>query len=127
MENMNGFTVPEHISISKSKGVKIVWKDGHASEYGLDYLRDACPCATCTGAHGAPPRAAQAASPFQLYKPALKMLGAEPVGSYALRIAWSDGHSTGIYSWEHLRGICPCAACRALREGSGAQERQPGA
>ena len=32
-------TDPEHIAISKSKGITIDWKDGHASTYGLDYLR----------------------------------------------------------------------------------------
>ena len=40
-------TDPEHIAISKSKGIKIDWKDAHHSEYGLVYLRDKCPCATC--------------------------------------------------------------------------------
>ena len=45
-------TEPEHIAVSKSKGIKIDWKDGHHSEYELRYLRDNCPCATCTGAHG---------------------------------------------------------------------------
>jgi hypothetical protein len=49
---------PEHIAISKSGGIKIDWKDGHHSEYGLVYLRDKCPCAACTGAHGTPPRQA---------------------------------------------------------------------
>ena len=39
-------TDPEHIAISKSKGITIDWKDGHASTYGLDYLRENCPCAT---------------------------------------------------------------------------------
>ena len=48
-----------------------------------------------------------------MYKPTLKMLSVEPVGNYAIRINWSDGHSTGIYSWEHLRQICPCPECRA--------------
>ena len=116
---MSYSTDPEHIAISKSKGVKIDWKDGHHSEYELVYLRDKCPCAGCTGAHGTPPRQPDApadpASPFQMYKPTLKMLGVEPVGNYAIRIHWSDGHSTGIYSWEHLRNICPCAECRKNR------------
>jgi len=105
---------PAHIAISKSKGIKIDWKDGHSSDYSLTYLRDKCPCAGCTGAHGTPPRQPEATqtSPFQMYKPALKMLGVEPVGNYAIRIHWSDGHSSGIYSWEHLRHICPCAECR---------------
>ena len=47
---------PEHIAISKSKGIRIDWKDGHHSDYPLGYLRDECPCATCTGAHGTEPQ-----------------------------------------------------------------------
>jgi len=105
-------TDAEHIAISKSKGIKIDWKDGHVSEYTLQYLRDKCPCAACTGAHGTPPRQPEASNPLQLFKPVLKMLSVEEVGHYAVRIHWSDGHSSGIYSWEHFREICPCAECR---------------
>ena len=85
------------------------------SEYGLTYLRDKCPCATCTGAHGTPPREPEerAANPFQMYKPALKMLSVEPVGNYAIRINWSDGHNTGIYSYEHFRRDLPLRCGRA--------------
>jgi len=106
-------TDPEKIAISKSKGITIEWKDGHKSEYGLTYLRDKCPCATCTGAHGTPPRQPESANPFQMYKPKLKIDAVEPVGNYALRIVWNDGHSTGLYSFEHFREICPCPECRA--------------
>jgi hypothetical protein len=35
-----------------------------------------------------------------------------PVGNYGISIAWSDGHSTGIYRFEVLREICPCRLCR---------------
>jgi DUF971 family protein len=108
-------TDPEHIAVSKSTGIKIDWKDNHHSEYPLNYLRDKCPCATCTGAHGTPPRQPggdATEGPFLMFKPRLKMLGVSPVGNYAIRIDWSDGHSTGIYSYEHLRHICPCNECR---------------
>jgi DUF971 family protein len=101
---------PEHIAISRSSGVKIDWRDGHHSHYELQYLRDRCPCATCSGAHGTPP---SPASPFALYKPALKIETVEPVGNYAIRIKWNDGHSSGIYSYEHFRLICPCGECSA--------------
>jgi DUF971 family protein len=104
---------PQHIAISKSKGVRIDWKDSHQSEYPLQYLRDHCPCATCANTHGSAPVKPQDASPFQLYKPALKIGSVEPVGSYALRIKWNDGHSAGIYSFEHFRSICPCPECAA--------------
>ena len=102
-------TEPEHIAVSKSKGIKIDWKDGHHSEYELRYLRDNCPCATCTGAHGATP-----SSSFQMYQEALKIAAVEPLGSYAVQINWSDGHKSGIYSYDHLRKICPCKDCGRL-------------
>lgn len=109
-------SVPEHIAISRAKGVTIDWKDGHKSEYGLEYLRDHCPCAQCTGAHGTPPRAKASDSPFTMYAPKLKMVDVEPAGNYALRIVWSDGHSTGLYSYRHFRDICPCPECAAARQ-----------
>jgi DUF971 family protein len=46
-----------------------------------------------------------------MFKPALKMLAVEGVGNYAIRINWSDGHNSGIYSYEHFRSICPCKQC----------------
>ncbi len=113
---------PAHIAISKSRGVKIDWEDGHKSEYSVAYLRDNCPCASCTGSEGGEPQrtnyqAEEKAdkSPFKMYKPALKMLDVGEVGTYAVRIDWNDGHNTGIYSFRHLRQICACAACVAER------------
>ena len=35
-----------------------------------------------------------------------------PVGAYAVQIVWSDGHDTGIYSFESLRSACACKECR---------------
>jgi DUF971 family protein len=111
---------PEHIAISKSKGIRIDWKDGHHSDYPLAYLRDECPCATCSGAHGTASQRSnysrEAANPFKMYTPTLRMLKVEPVGAYAVRIDWNDGHNTGIYSFDYLRRICSCAECKALRD-----------
>ena len=112
---------PEHIAISKSKGIKIDWADGHHSEYQLGYLRDECPCATCTGAHGTVPEktnyaktndAQEPGNPFKMFTPTLKMLKVEAVGAYAIQIQWSDGHGSGIYSFDHLRNLCRCPECR---------------
>jgi DUF971 family protein len=107
---------PDHIAISKSKGIQIDWKDGHHSQYSLAYLRDECPCASCTGAHGTEPQktdySSEPSSPFQMFKPTLKMLNVEAVGHYAIKIDWSDGHNTGIYSFDHLRKICSCPECK---------------
>src|SRR6202044_3491588 len=112
---------PEHIAIAKSKGIQIDWKDGHRSNYSLGYLRDECPCASCTGAHGTEPQKTNyseaPARPFFIFLPpptrTLKMLNVEALGHYSIRIDWSDGHNTGIYSYDHLRKICSCAECKA--------------
>jgi DUF971 family protein len=103
---------PRHVAVSRSKGIRIEWADGHHSEYQLAYLRERCPCATCTGVHGS---AGPAASPFQLYKPLLKIVHVEAAGGYAMQIRWNDGHATGLYSYDYLREICPCAECAASR------------
>ena len=106
---------PEHIAISKSNGIKIDWLGGHHSDYPLVYLRKQCPCATCTGAHGQEPKPYREPepNPFQMFAPRLKMDKIEAVGNYAIRIDWNDGHNTGIYSYDHLRKICPCESCVA--------------
>lgn len=116
-------SAPVHIAVSKSSGIRIDWQDGLHSEYPLAYLRDRCPCASCTGAHGAPPRKTDYSapaqpvtdSPFQMYKPALRINRVSPVGNYALQIHWNDGHDTGIYTWDYLRSISPGSS--AVTEG----------
>ncbi len=94
--------------------LRIEWSNGHVSVYPYRYLREKCPCATCTET---PAPASGAASPFPMLgvKP-LKPERAELVGRYALQIYWSDGHSSGIYAFDYLRGLCPCAECVSNRE-----------
>jgi prepilin-type processing-associated H-X9-DG protein len=105
---------PKHVDISLSQGVNIVWLDGHQSQYQLEYLRKNCPCATCRNVHGTgTPAAAAAVSAFPMFKAAMKLTSVEAVGRYAVRLQWNDGHNTGIYSFNHLREICPCEECRA--------------
>jgi DUF971 family protein len=41
----------------------------------------------------------------------------QPVGNYAISIRWSDGHSTGIYRFDYLRQVCPCARCGGVAGG----------
>ena len=86
--------------------LEVAWNDGHVSRYPVVYLRRACRCAACidewTGAQIL--RADQVPED-------VKPVRIDPVGRYAIHIAWSDGHTSGIYSFEHLRSICPCPAC----------------
>ena len=105
------------VHVTTGAGVDIVWADGHASHFDFAYLRENCPCATCSDERIkkeslAESSAAFASSPaLPMFKPKPRAQSATPVGQYAIQISFSDGHSTGIYSYEHLRSICPCAEC----------------
>lgn len=108
------------VNVSTGSGVDIAWKDGHQSHYSFQFLRDACPCALCdeertkTGRHpGQPPQTPPGQLP--MYREAAKPVEVAPVGKYAIRFAWNDGHQHGIFSWDLLRELCPCEACRAER------------
>jgi prepilin-type processing-associated H-X9-DG protein len=103
------------VHVTSGAGVDIVWADGHASHYDFPYLRDECPCATCNderirksaGAVAAP--VASAALP--MFKPKTRAQKATTMGNYAIQITFTDGHATGIFSYDHLRSICPCTDC----------------
>ena len=105
------------VHVSTGAGVDITWSDAHTSHYEFKYLRDLCPCAMCdderkkkeAAKFGEGPQLSSPALP--MFKPVAKARAAKPVGNYALQIEFTDGHSTGIYSFEYLREICPCDAC----------------
>jgi len=105
---------PATIALSReAHHLRIVWQDGHESIYPLDALREACPCAVCRGGHEF--MGPQFDPDLIELKPARSydVRDIQAVGSYAIQITWSDGHSSGIYSWDYLRRICPCPLCRA--------------
>ena len=100
------------VHVSTGDGVEVLWADGHASRYTFPYLRDNCPCANCNDERQKKSEAGKSANVFPMYKPRVTAKGAKPVGNYAIQIEFSDDHTTGIYSFGHLREICPCEACQ---------------
>lgn len=94
---------PTEINHIKSRGVvRITWDDGHVGEYDQTYLRGYCPCALCQG-HGPQRRFIES--------PDAKLQDICAVGNYAVEMHWHDGHSTGIYTFDYLRALCPCHEC----------------
>lgn len=106
---------PQGITANRqSRELIIEWADGHRSAYPFGLLRAACPCASCRGGH-ANMRSEPDEDVFTQIlpdSPKTRLLSIEPVGSYALTIAWEDGHHYGIYNWHFLRALCPCPECR---------------
>jgi DUF971 family protein len=105
------------IHVSTGAGVDITWADNHTSHYDFSYLRDECPCATCNEKrdqeqqHPGSKSAPISSPALPMFKPKIRAQSATQVGNYAVQINFNDGHNTGIFSYEHLRTICPCSDC----------------
>ena len=86
--------------------------EGHRALYGARALRLACPCAECVEEMSGRPLIDPARVPLDVRPLELAL-----VGAYGLRIRWSDGHGTGIYTFERLRRTCPCPRCSGPAAG----------
>ena len=78
--------------------MEIAFDDGRSFELPYELLRVYSPSAEVRG-HG------PGQEVLQVGKKSVGITEIEPVGRYAVRPTFSDGHSTGIYSWEYLRTL----------------------
>ena len=87
----------------------IEWNDGHHSVYTWKHLRANCPCAGCREERQQPP------DPFRVLKPAelapLAPVRMPPVGRYAYKIVWNDGHDTRHLHPGKPAALCQCPEC----------------
>ena len=84
---------PDSILLSWSDGLTVLVK-------ALD-LRAECPCAGCVDEHTGIRTLRRETLPLDI-----RATRVEPIGRYALSFTWSDGHATGMHSFESLREIC---------------------
>ncbi len=102
--------VPREIRQGGPSELEILWADGHQSRYFVPDLRRACRCAHCVDEWSGRPNLDPESISDDVRPTRL-----EPVGRYAIQIDWTDGHSSGIYTYEHLRQLCGCASCKQPR------------
>ena len=75
----------------------VAFEDGSRFELRAEFLRVESPSAEVRN-HGGP-------KTIVLGKQDVKISGLEPVGNYALRIGFDDGHDSGLYSWSYLHQL----------------------
>ena len=90
-----GNPVPTEITLDRKRHVLALTYADAQYELPFEYLRVYSPSAEVRG-HG------PGQETLQTGKRDVDITGVEPVGNYALQPTFSDGHSTGIYSWDYL-------------------------
>ena len=91
---------------SQSRELEIIWKPDHIGYYPYRNLRLACPCAGCVDEMTSKRIVDPATIPEDILINEMHL-----VGNYAVKIVWSDGHDTGLYTWKRLAQLCPCPEC----------------
>lgn len=87
---------PVEIRLAKvSKQLTVSFEDGASFDYSAEYLRVFSPSAEVRG-HG------KGQEVLQTHKERVAITGVEPVGHYAIKLVFDDGHDSGLYSWDYL-------------------------
>lgn len=100
---------PVAVDLKKDQALTVRWNDGRVSVYPVVYLRKMSPSAEAKALREELAKNPLAVLPASAAAgdAALTATGAELVGNYALRVEFSDGHRTGLYTWLYLRQIDP--------------------
>ncbi|MHA7879916.1 MAG: gamma-butyrobetaine hydroxylase family protein [Saccharospirillum sp.] len=90
---------PKKITYHKADSeLELVWPDGVSHRLSAEFLRVHSPSAEVRG-HGVGQEV------LQTGKRLVAIVGLEPVGRYALKIVFDDGHDSGLFNWEYLREL----------------------
>ena len=88
--------VPTEIKLrSQSRVLALTYEDGQAFELSFEFLRVHSPSAEVKG-HG------PGQEVLQVGKEDVSIINIEPVGHYAVRLEFDDGHNTGLFTWKYL-------------------------
>ena len=94
--------------------VELTWTPSHVGRFDARRLRLACPCAACVDEMTGRPLLDPRTVPVDVRPERIDL-----VGAYAIRIRWSDGHGTGMLTYDWLLANCPCEACQSGRPPHG--------
>lgn len=92
---------PIDIKANTSAGVlELTWAPGQVAKLSFIKVRGACACASCVNEWTGQPILDPASISADIHIKNLAL-----VGNYALRITWSDGHETGLFTWQRLKEL----------------------
>jgi DUF971 family protein len=88
---------PTDLAFDKDGQLLVRWDDGKESRFAPKWLRARCPCAECVEEWSGK----RVVGDGQVRED-VRPRGMNQIGRYAMQIEWTDGHNTGIYSWDYL-------------------------
>lgn len=91
---------PIEIGRANEHDILVTWKGGQQTLFPARFLRLACPCASCVEEMTGRKLLDESTVPEDV-----QPLSIAPVGRYGIQIQWSDGHNTGIYTWDRLHDL----------------------
>jgi len=104
-------TTPIGFRRRDARTLSVLWEDGRRGDFDVRDLRLACHCAHCVEE-----TSGRALLDPKSVRPDITPRVISSVGNYAITISWNDGHSTGIYSFEHLRALGERGAARVVED-----------
>lgn len=115
------------MDLKKDRGLTIQWEDGASSYYSIAYLRRMSPSAEARQMREQMGKNRLMVLPSSGGKGPIVAVDAELVGNYAIKIKFSDGHETGLYTWKYLREIDPAGRAEGVGESKkqSARNEQP--
>jgi DUF971 family protein len=98
---------PRPVALTKEGADRLLidWSDGRRTVHTWARLRKECPCATCREERAKPPNPFRLLDPKEVAAGPLRPVALTPVGHYAYKITWNDGHDAGIFSFDTLRQL----------------------
>jgi DUF971 family protein len=86
------------VAMEKGRVLEVAFDDGQAIRLSAEKLRVESPSAEVQGHSPSQKRAVTG-------KENVAIVAIEPVGNYAIKIVFDDGHDTGLYTWDYLRKL----------------------
>ncbi len=80
--------------------IRVQWPDGNVDRFPNKVVRASCQCAQCVDEFSGE----KLLDPETIH-PEIQAKDIATLGNYAVSIAWNDGHSSGIFTWDHLKGL----------------------
>ena len=115
---MSGKPVPVEIKQSGVRELRIAWSDGQVNDFDVVELRRSCRCANCVNEL----TGAQILHPTEVGED-VRPQTIRQVGNYAFQVNWTDGHTTGIFTFDYLRQLAEVTSAPsgppAAEDGSG--------